>query len=50
MTLAGLSWLDRRLNIGLGLTGGGDWLISWAPTAMLGEMESVGVTFKEHTK
>lgn len=44
MTLAGLSWLDSRLNIGLGLTGGGDWLISWVPTERLGGMESAGVT------
>jgi len=46
MTLAGLSWLDKRLNIGLGFTGGGDCLTSWAPTAMLGGMESAGVTLK----
>jgi len=26
------------------LTGGGDWPISWVPTAMLGGMESAGVT------
>ena len=44
MILAGISWLDSRLNIGLGLTGGGDWLISWAPTVMLGGMGSAGVT------
>lgn len=44
MTLVGLSWLDSLLYIGLGLTGGGDWLISWEPTVMLGGMESVGVT------
>ena len=47
VTLAGLSWLERLLNIGLGLTGGGDWLISWELTEILGGMESVGVTWRK---